>query len=135
MMKKSIFLFFILVMSVGCTASNVGELREMGNIHNVYYANDSLQNVYNRAIKRYNECGISVSNAFIDSSSGEAGISLIHQHEFFKQYLWWIAQTDIKEEKENKVKIDVYGANTLDHIVRFVTIMQYIAENKDGCPQ
>lgn len=132
-MKKVSFLFFILMMSVGCAATNVNELRIKGK-HYVYYTNDSLENVYNRAIKRCNECGIDISNEFIDNNAGEAGISLIYRNDPIQQF-YWIAHSDIKEETKNKIKIDVYGINTMEHIVKFITVMRYIAENKDGCPQ
>ena len=121
------------MMSVGCAATNVNELRIKGK-HYVYYTNDSLENVYNRAIKRCNECGIDISNEFIDNNAGEAGISLIYRNDPIQQF-YWIAHSDIKEETKNKIKIDVYGINTMEHIVKFITVMRYIAENKDGCPQ
>ena len=132
-MKKIVFLFFILMVSYGCAATNVNELRIKGK-HYVYYTSGSLQNVYNRAIKRCNECGIYISNEYIDNSANEAGISLIYRNDSTQQF-YWIAHSDIKEETENKIKIDVYGINTMDRIVKFIAVMRYVAENKDGCPQ
>lgn len=130
---KRFVVILVLLLCASCTASNVNELREKGK-HYVYYANNSLQNIYNRAIKRCNECGIYISNEFIDDNAGEAGISLIYRNDFTQQF-YWIAHSDIKEETENKIKIDVYGINTMDNIVKFITVMRYIAENKAGCPE
>lgn len=132
-MKKIVFLFFILMVSFGCAATNVNELRIKGK-HDVYYTSDSLQNVYNRTIKRCNECGIYISNEFIDNNAGEASISLIYRNDSTQQF-YWIAHSDIKEESENKIKIDVYGISTMGRPGQFMTLMQYIAENKDGCPK
>lgn len=125
-MKKFSLLFLIFMLCVGC-AFNINELREKGN-HNVFYISDSLENVYNHAIKRYSECGIMVSNTFIDSNAGVAGVSFLFDHG------WWVAHADMKVEQEHKVKIDVYSVNNRGQIGQFVKIMQYIAENKDGCP-
>ena len=54
---KRFVVILVLLLCASCTASNVNELREKGKYY-VYYANNSLQNIYNRAIKRCNECGI-----------------------------------------------------------------------------
>ena len=125
---KRFVVILVLLLCASCAASNVNELRENGK-HYFYYANDSLQNVYNRTIKKYNECGIPVSNTFIDNSTGEAGISYtLVGHGFF-------AHNDMKEERNNKTRIDVYGIITTGLVGDFMKIAQYAAENKEGCPE
>jgi len=131
MKRFSILLLLALsfLLCTGCAASNVSELRKNGKIHHVYYADDSLQNVFNRTIKKYNECGLPVSNTFIDNNTGEAGASytMVGQG--------WYAHTDMKEERKDRIRVDVYSVSTIGLIGDFITMTQYAVDNKAGCPR
>lgn len=97
-----------------------------------FYVNDTLENVYNRAIKKYTECEIAVSNMFIDTKNRYGSISYLTGGHVFS------AHTDIKEESYNKTKIDVYGGFSKGAhggmIGDFIKITEYVAKNKSGCP-
>ena len=126
-MKKIVFLFFILMMSVSCSASNVNELRENGK-HDIYYTDTSLENIYFKLIEKYGECGIPVSNTFIDKNNGKAELSYV-----ITEYGWWLANIRLKEKSNNKTQINIYYEHTRGMLGKFIKIMKYAIENKKGC--
>lgn len=128
-MYVKIILLITIINIVGCAANSVNDLRSNSKIHEIYYYDGNLEDIYNQSIKKYNECGIPVSNSFIDTNLGEAGIS------YTAVGHGWYAHEDFKKEKGNKVRIDVYSIMGSGIPGNFLKISKHAVDSKQGCPQ
>lgn len=125
---KSIFIFLFIPTLSACSYNNVSELRDHAKAHQTYYYDGKLEDIYNLAIQKYNECGIPVSNTFIDHTAGTAGAS-------YTNVGWgWYAHADFKKEEDNCIKIDSYAALDMGIPGNFMKITEHAVKARPGCP-
>lgn len=125
---KLILAIFFTLLTASCAANNVNDLKRNSNAHYVYYYNGDLDDIFNQVIDKCNECGVPVSNTFINRKLGKAGVS------YTSPGYGWYAHSEFKREDLNSIKIDVYSVINKGIPGNFVKITKHAIESKVGCP-
>jgi len=128
-LKICILFIACLTSLFGCAAQNVSDLRSNAKIHKEFISTDSLQNVYGDLIKKYNECGVPISNNFINSEKNEAAIS------YSVVGYGWYAHADLKIQSAGSVRVDAYSVSTFGTPAAFVNMTELAIKKISGCPQ
>lgn len=132
MKKLNLFLciFCLSFLIASCAKSSITELRKEAKYHYTFYSDLSLENTYNQAMKKYNECGVPISNNFIDNQSGDAAATYNNNI----RDNGWFAHADFKKIDLNKTQVDVYSIFDMGSLSKFINVTKYAAEQKKGCP-